>query len=64
MLEGTVFGLQTGATLSQLTVTGGRSGGIVVGEGQSPHIRECTIAGNAAELSGGGCTAGGDRLRL
>jgi hypothetical protein len=45
-LRGTVVGLRTGSSLSGVTVTEGVSGGIVIGDGQAPEVRDCTIAGN------------------
>ncbi len=53
VLVGTVTGLQTGAVLSGLTVTGGAEGGIVIDRGESPEIRECTITGNTSDRGGG-----------
>ena len=50
VIEGTVRGLRTGAVLSDVTVTGGSAGGLVVASGEAPTIRDCTIIGN----SGGG----------
>ena len=46
-LEGTVFGLRTSATLSEVTVTSGASGGIRVYGGQDPEVRDCRIARNS-----------------
>jgi parallel beta-helix repeat protein len=45
VLEGTVRGLRTGATLSGIAVTGGRSGVVVAGE--SPTLTSCRISGNS-----------------
>ncbi|HAK93473.1 MAG TPA: hypothetical protein DCM87_00280, partial [Planctomycetes bacterium] len=53
VLEGTVWGLRTGATLSGVTVTGGTSGGVVIVGGESPSIEDCTISGNSASYGGG-----------
>ncbi len=59
-IEGTVTGLCTGAALSQLTVTGGTSGGVVVAVGEAPDIHHVTVTGN----SGGGLVAGSASPRL
>ena len=53
-LRGTLRGLRTGALLSDLTVTGGDAGGIVVSAGESPEITNCTISGNRTGEGGGG----------
>ena len=60
VLEGTVFGLRTSATLSHVTVTGGtETGGIRVGPGESPVISHCTIRDNTAYgAAGGGVSCG------
>ena len=56
IIEGTVRGLRTGASLSNLTITKGKGmeGGIVISTGESPEITNCTISGN----SGGGVSCG------
>ena len=54
VVEGTVLGLRTGSSLSNLTVTKGTRGGIVVSAGESPQITSCTISGNSAEHGAGG----------
>ena len=61
VIEGTVAGLRTGATLSDVTVTRGLGSGIVVGPGESPRIERCTVKGNAAAHadSGAGIFCGG-----
>jgi parallel beta-helix repeat protein len=46
ILEGTVFGIQTGAILSGVTVTKGGRGGVQIGSGRSPEITDCVIARN------------------
>lgn len=53
IVRGTIVGLETGSFLSRLTVTGGTSGGVVVGRGEAPEIRECTITGNTGNSGGG-----------
>ena len=54
-IRGTVVGLRTGASLSDVTVTGGRGGGIRICDAQRPQISRCTITQNqSAGLSGGG----------
>ncbi len=45
-LEGTVYGLRTGAIFSGVTVTGGADCGVVVPPDEAPAIRDCAIAGN------------------
>lgn len=47
VIVGTVHGLKTGATLSNVTVTGGSVGGITVKNGESPEISNCIIKDNA-----------------
>ncbi|HAK97021.1 MAG TPA: hypothetical protein DCM87_19025 [Planctomycetes bacterium] len=59
VLEGTVWGLRTGAVLSRVTVTGGTCGGIVIGLSESPAIEDCTITANAAGWGGGGVYCSG-----
>ncbi len=54
VLVGTVQGLRTGATLSDVLVTGGENGGIVIGMGESPRVENSTIAGNHTRFDGGG----------
>ncbi len=54
LIVGTVSGLQTGSVLSNVTVTAGMSGGIVVPAEAAPRIRDCTISGNRADYEGGG----------
>jgi parallel beta-helix repeat protein len=46
VLEGTVWGLSTGTSISDLTITAGTPHGILVSSGQSPEIRGCMIARN------------------
>jgi len=65
VLEGTVWGLRTGSTLSQVTVTAGRHGGIVVPPGEGPAIEDCTITGNSTVGHGAGVRCGtGSSLTL
>jgi parallel beta-helix repeat protein len=52
VVEGTVFALGTGGSLSNITVTGGM--GIQVAERSAPRISHCTIEGNP----GAGITCG------
>ncbi len=47
VLEGTVRAPRTGSMLSNLTVTKGTMGGIVVPDGEEPVITNCTIAENS-----------------
>ncbi len=47
VIEGTVFGLRGGSVLSNLTVTGGEDGGIIVTPGEAPAIKDCKILGNS-----------------
>ncbi len=54
VLEGTVWGLRTGAKLSRVTVTGGTYGGVVVDMGESPALEDCTISGNHSLTGSGG----------
>jgi len=58
VIEGAVFGLRGGATLSSLTVTGGRTGGITISAEESPTITDCVIAGNRTATNGGGVLCG------
>jgi len=53
ILEGTVWGLRSGATLAQVTVTGGREGGIVISRGERAAIENCKITGNFREYGAG-----------
>ena len=46
IVEGTLYGLRTGAILSGVTITGGQSGGIRLGDDEAPEIRDCRISGN------------------
>ncbi len=59
VLEGTVWGLRTGAVLSGVTVTNGKRGGIVVLAGDSPEISSCKITEN---LGGGVSCVGSPSL--
>jgi parallel beta-helix repeat protein len=54
VLEGTVQGLRTGSRLTGVTVTGGARGGIPVGQGERPEIRDSWVRGNFGEVWGGG----------
>ncbi len=56
LLKGTVFGLRTGSILSDLTVTGGEDGGIVIGRGEAPQLSNITLSGNM--MGGVICDAG------
>jgi len=61
-LLGTVFGLRTGSSLSHLTVTSGKEGGIVIEDGDSPEVRSVTVTENEGSSSGeycGGIRVGG-----
>ena len=60
ILLGTVFGLQTGSSLSHLTVTSGKEGGIVIEDGDSPEVRHVTVTENEGTDSGEYC--GGIRV--
>jgi parallel beta-helix repeat protein len=46
VIEGTLSGLRTGTSLSNLTITLGTEGGIVVPNRERPEIHHCTISGN------------------
>jgi len=46
IIEGTLWGLSTGTSVSGVTVTSGTPHGICISSGQSPEIRSCTIARN------------------
>lgn len=52
-LEGTVYGLRSGAVLSELTVRNGLTGGIVIGAGEAPEVRRCTIIENRGAIDCG-----------
>jgi hypothetical protein len=52
VIEGTLYGLRTGARLRGVTVTKGPQWGVLVGEGNSPEISDSRIVGN--NLSGNG----------
>ncbi|HAK93634.1 MAG TPA: hypothetical protein DCM87_01155 [Planctomycetes bacterium] len=56
IVRGTVFGLAAGALLSNVTVTGGTAGGVVVQPGAAPRIENCIITENFG--SGIVCTEG------
>lgn len=45
-IVGTVHGLRTGAVLADVTVTGGRAGGVDISTGEHPEIRRSTITRN------------------
>lgn len=64
VIEGTVRGLRSGMALSDVTVTGGSAGGVIVGAGQSPEIIRCRITGNRTSNSGAGlhCLEGASPL--
>jgi parallel beta-helix repeat protein len=48
VIEGTLWGLRSGAKLSRVTVTGGTGeGGIIVMAGERPIIEECAITANS-----------------
>ncbi len=53
IIEGTVYGLRTGARFSDITVSKGIHGGICVGKGESPAISNCTITSNSAQEGSG-----------
>ncbi len=53
-LEGTASWLRTGATLEDVTVTGGTESGVrIIGLDESPTIEDCSVTGNTAEHGGG-----------
>lgn len=56
VIEGSVFGLRTGASLSDLTIT---TGGVFVTSGEAPEILNCAITGT----SGVSCEASSPTLR-
>jgi hypothetical protein len=60
ILLGTVFGLKTGSSLSHLTVTSGKEGGIVIWDGDSPEVRHVIVTENEGSSSGEYC--GGVRV--
>ncbi len=55
VLDGSVWGLRTGAVLSRVTVTGSLLAGIVVRAGDSPRITDCAISGKGNSWSGVWC---------
>ena len=58
-LDGTVFGLRSGASLANVTVTGGNAGGVCIPAGESPEVRDCVVTENTAyHFSGGGVYCG------
>jgi hypothetical protein len=57
ILEGTLWGLRTKTRVSDLMVTKGTLGGIVVPRGESPEITHCTITENTTGNDGGGICA-------
>ncbi len=57
-IEGTIFGLRTGSTLSDLAVTAGSSGGIAISPSEAPAIVRCAVVGNRARRYGGGVYCG------
>lgn len=63
IIEGTVYGLRTNRSLSGVTITKGRAGGIVVSGGEAPDIAGCAIVRNASVAwycmrNAGGITCG------
>ena len=63
IMEGTVYGLRTGRSLSGVTITKGRAGGSVVSGGEAPDIAGCAIVRNASVAwyfmrNAGGITCG------
>ncbi len=58
-MEGTVFGLRSGALLADVTVTRGNAGGVCIPEQESPEVRDCVVTENTAyELRGAGVHCG------
>ncbi len=54
ILEGTVFGLRTGCSIRDVTVTHGARGGMVVSMYEAPEVVDSVIAENHSEGNGGG----------
>jgi len=53
VVKGTILGPGTGSLLTDLTITEGKTGGIIIGKGEGPEIRRCEITGNSARRGGG-----------
>ena len=58
VLDGTVWGLRAGATLSGVTVVTGRANdGVVIGGGESPTLTNCTITNTFFGVDCGLCSS-------